>query len=168
MNYDYRIINTDANTAFAKRMIVYLALLSATIAFALVILFLLFARYLMLLLPAGMFLFSGVSSFLVGRKPGIYLYHFSDKTLEIEGNGRKLLQANIVEIAVEKNAENSDFLSKEIKALTFRNNRIVVKNSTNENSLSVDSQVVSVGETRYILGLDEYSLSCIRSMKNEG
>ena len=42
MNYDYKIINTDPTTAFVKRSLLYVAILTVTVSLALIILFVLF------------------------------------------------------------------------------------------------------------------------------
>ena len=67
MNYDYKVLNTDSTYAFVKRVLLYIAILMMTIALALVVLFILFERYLGLIAPGVMILASALTMFLIGR-----------------------------------------------------------------------------------------------------
>lgn len=167
MSYDYKIINTDPNLAFVKRAVLYLAILSLTVGLALVVLFLLFERYLMLILPGIMILFFALTCFFVGRSPAAYSYHFTEKYLELEGNGRATLKIALEDIKVEKNAEFSDFSQKKNIKYTFWKNRIIVKNNTNENSFSVKSVFALVRNERYLLALDDYARTLVRGATHE-
>lgn len=167
MNYDYKIINKNANLAFAKRVILYFGILVATVALALVVLFILFERYLMLLMPAGMFLFSAGIGFLIGRAPGAYTYSFSDKVLLIEGNGREVARISLEDISVEKTAEEKDFLDKSISKYTFFNNRVLFKIGMGTEDVSAQNLIVFQGEKRYLLGFDTYAISLIEGRKKD-
>lgn len=167
MNYDYRVLNTNRSLAFSKRAILYLAILMTTIAFALIVLFILFEKYRMLFLPAGILLISALIGGLVGRNPSVFSYHFAENELTIEGNGRRVALICLADVEILKNAEKSDFLNKKIIKFTFIENRIVLKNAVNYNSIPVQSFLVKAQNKQYILGLDEYALSLIRGGKND-
>lgn len=167
MNYDYKVLNTDPTLAFVKRAALYVAILSLTIALALIVLFVLFERYLMLIMPGAMILFFVIVCFLVGRSPSYFSYHFTDKMIEIAANGRQIASFFIKDIIVEKNADNSDFFKKNIVKYTFSSNRIIVKTATNNNNSGAQPMLCAIGEKYYVLALDDYALSIIRRTQDE-
>ena len=166
MNYDYKIINTDPTLAFIKRMLLYISILSITVALALIVLFILFERYLMLLLPGGIILLAGSIVFLLAKKVTIIEYHFTDRSLRII-KGRKIFDFTLSEVTIERNAENSDFFKKDIVILSFIKNRIVLKLELNDNTYVVSQQVIRYGESEYLIALDDYAFSRIKGANDE-
>ena len=165
MNYDYKIINTDPTIAFVKRAVLYVAILMLTIALALVVLFVLFERYLGLIAPGVMILASALTMIFVGRSAGSADYHFANDRLTVSF-GRSNVEFLYENTTVEKNAENSDFFDKNIIKLSFINNRIVLKNTINDNSYTPQNKVVTYQDMTYILALDDYALALIGGVKN--
>ena len=166
MNYEYKIINVDPSAAFIKRMILYIAILTITVSLALVVLFILFERYLSLLIPGVLLLLSIGTMFLIGTKVAIYEYVFTDRTLDIS-SGREKHSFSLEKIECVKNAEQSDFFDKKIIKLSFVKNRIVVKNALIDNTLSVDNRLLRYDDKVYLVAFDDYSLAIIKGAKNE-
>ena len=161
MNYDYKLVNVDPNGAFVKRVLLYLALLSATVAIALVILVILFERYLLLLLPGGMLLFSFTVWFLIGRSPSSFEYHFSGETLSIEENGRAVATFTIADLRSCRTAEKFEFSNKNTVKCAFLHTRFVMKNNVNENEAALKYKVCEVDGINYLLAFDDYAISLI-------
>ena len=166
MNYDYKIINTDPTTAFVKRSLLYVAILTVTVSLALIILFVLFERYLMLIVPGALILLSALAMFLIGRQAGVIEYHFTNDALEVVF-GRDIKKFTLSDLTVERNAENSDFFDKTITKLSFIKNRIVFKNAINDNTVTVKNRVITDQTERFIVALDDYALALLGGCKNE-
>lgn len=165
MNYDYKVINTNSGLAFAKRALLYTAILSSTVALALVVLFILFERYLFLILPGCMILYTVITFVLTGRSPGVYLYHFAPDALKIEGKGAKNVVLSYKKIAIIKNAEKSEFLDKNIIKYAFSECRIILKNTVNNSLTHV--YLITYDEKRYLIALDEYAETILRGAMDE-
>ena len=161
MNYDYKIVNTDPNALFMKRALLYLAMLLAIVAVALFVLLILFERYLSLFISAGLLLDSVLIWIIVGRTSVAFYYHYSEKSLRVEGKKGDTLSLMLSEIKIIKNAEKSDFFNESIIKYTYINGRIIMKNSLNENMPKTESVVVECGSDRYLLGLDEYAAALL-------
>ena len=164
MNYDYKIVNTDASQAFARRVLLYLAILTLTVSLALVVLFLLFERYLMLLIPGALILASLLTMLLVGKRATFYSYHYEEDVVCVE-NGRQKHFLPIEKIEIVKNAENSDFFNKTITALAFIKNRIILKTTINDNNFAIQNVMISCSGKTYIVALDDYAISLIKGRK---
>ena len=160
MNYDYKIINTDPTLAFVKRAVLYVAILTITVSLALLVLFILFERYLMLIVPGALILSSALAMFLIGKSVASFDYQFKKDSLSVS-DGRKTVSFSYDGLAIEKNAENSDFFDKSIIKLTFIKNRIVLKNTVNNNTFSTKNYLVTYQNVTYILTLDDYALAVI-------
>lgn len=160
MNYDYKIINTDPTLAFVKRAVLYLAILTITVSLALIVLFILFERYLMLIAPGVLILLSAFAMFLIGKSVAGFDYHFGNDGFSVS-DGRKTFNFSYDDLVVEKNAESSDFLNKSIVKLSFIKNRIVLKNSVNDNTVSTKNYLATYQNVAYILTLDDYALATI-------
>ena len=166
MNYDYKIINTDPTLAFVKRVLLYVCILSVTVSLALVVLFILFERYLMLILPGAWIAAAVLTIVLLGKKASFYDYHFTDNSLEVTG-AKTQCHFLLSEITVQRNSDNSDFFQKDVVILTFPKNRIVIKNSTNDNSTTNINRLVTVNGKSYLLALDDFALAMIGGTESE-
>ena len=166
MNYDYKLVNVDPNGAFIKRFFLYLALLSVTVAVALVILVILFERYLLLLLPGGMLLFSFTVWILIGRSASFYEYHFSGERLTIEGNGRTMATFSLCDPQFGQTAAECDFFKNNIVKYAFLHTRFVMKNNADERA-TLRFKVFEVVGVRYLLAFDDYATSLIGGRKDE-
>lgn len=167
MNYDYKVINTDPTVAFIKRAALYVAILFLTMALALILLFILFERYLMLLMPGGMILFFVIVCVLVGRSPSYFSYHFTDRKVEISTNGKLVATCDLKDLEIEKKAESADFSIKATKKYTFTSNRIVVKTAQNDAPVSVKAYLVKKDDGQsVIMAFDDYALSLLRGAEN--
>ena len=167
MNYDYKIINVNQNAAFAKRTILYVAILLAIIALALIILDILFEKYLLLLIPGAMFSVSAVIAAVIGRSASAFSYRFTSTDLTIEGNGRELVHIPLSELTIEREGAERDFSDKDIVKCTFLENRIAMKAGIGEGAETVKSVIVSFDGKHYLLGFDAYAYSLIGGMKDE-
>ena len=165
MNYDYKIINTDPTIAFVKRMLLYIAILCVTISLALIILFILFEKYIMLILPGGMILISVLLMLGIARKTSFYTYHFSNIDLKIIG-GRSEIILPLCNLIIEKNAETSDFFDKSIIKLSFIKNRIILR-SIIDHDVSIKNVLIYYNDKRYIVALDDYAHAIILGAKDE-
>ena len=166
MNYDYKIIDVDPNKRFLYRALLYLAILLSTVGVALVILLILFERYLTLILPGAFFLVSAIISILVGKQTKVYSYHFTENALKIEGKNGLISSFDIADLLIIKNASKSDFFDKRILKFAFFKSRIVLKNTLNNNSLSPEYFIVSDDSDRkLLLALDEYALALFGGVK---
>ena len=165
MIYDYKIVDADPNKRFVKRVALYIALLFLIVSFALVILFVLFQRYLSLMLPAALTLVSTIIWFTVGRKAEKYEYFFTENLLEIKENDRVLMRFAFSEIDEERNAEKSDFFDKSIIKFTFIESRIIMKNAINDNNIMLKTMVVTMKQKEYLLAFDEYALALLGGKK---
>ncbi len=166
MNYDYKIINTDPTLAFVKRVLLYVCILSITVSLALVVLFVLFERYLMLILPGVWITAAVLTMLLLGKKASYFDYHFTETGLDVTG-GNHTFHFAISDLTVLKNSENSDFLQKDITVLTFLKNRIAIKNSANDNTQANINRLVKVNDKTYLLALDDFALALIGGAENE-
>ena len=167
MNYDYKIINVNANAAFVKRTILYVAILLAIIALALIILDILFEKYLLLLIPGGMLLISAGIAAVIGRSASAFSYRFTSTDLSIEGNGRAVVRIPMSDLTIEREGTESDFIDKTIVKCTFFQNRIAMKAGVSEGAETVKSVIVSFDGKHYLLGFDAYAYSLIGGMKDE-
>ena len=166
MNYDYKIIDVDPNKRFLYRALLYLAILLSTVGVALVILLILFERYLTLILPVAFFLVSAIISILVGKQTKVYSYHFTENALKIEGKNGLISSFDIADLLIIKNASKSDFFDKRILKFAFFKSRIVLKNTLNNNNLSPEYFIVSDNSDRkLLLALDEYALALFGGVK---
>ena len=165
MSYDYRINEVNPSKAFAKRAILYLCILVVTISLALIVLFILFERYLSLIVPAAFILLAGTVIGVMGRKVATYRYSFKERVLEVVGGG-KTIAFELSNVNLIKNAEKSDFFEKGSIILSFIENKIVLKSGLNEDSKSIVSWVVEYEGKRYILALDDYSIALIGGSKD--
>lgn len=165
MTYDYKIINADWNFNFAKRVALYIALLCFIVAIALVILFILFERYLALLIPGGLILVSACVWIILGKKTSAFSYHFTENVLEVNGNNSISVVLKLANVQEIKTAEKSDFFDKSIIKLCFINCKIVMKTHLNYSTEMPDCVVVSIESNRYILGLDEYAIALLGGEK---
>ena len=166
MNYDYKIIDVDPNKRFLYRALLYLAILLSTVGVALVILLILFERYLTLILPVAFFLVSAIISILVGKQTKVYSYHFTENALKIEGKNGLISSFDIADLLIIKNASKSDFFDKRILKFAFFKCRIVLKNTLNNNNLSPEYFIVSDNSDRkLLLALDEYALALFGGVK---
>ena len=166
MNYGYRINNVSPTQAFVKRVVLYLCILMMTVALALIVLFILFERYLSLIAPALMISASVLILILMGRKVGSYFYSFGERRL-IVSDRVKTYDFDLDKMIIVRNAEKSDFFDKSIIKLSFIDNKIVLKNNLNENNLSISSQLVSYCGKHYILALDNYSRALMGGAESE-
>ena len=166
MNYDYKVLNTDPTIAFAKRSLLYIAILMITISIALIVLFVLFERYLGLVAPGIMIFASALTMFFIGRNVSVVEYHFAKDRFTVS-YGRLQTEFLYENVLVERNAENSDFFDKNIIKLSFIKNRIILKNALNDNSYTPQNKVVTYQNEVYILTLDDYALALIGGSKNE-
>ena len=160
MNYDYKIINTDPTLAFVKRAVLYVAILTITVSLALIVLFILFERYLLLIVPGVLIFSSAFAMFLIGKSVSAFTYRFGKDGLSVS-DGRKSANFSYDGLTIERNAENSDFFNKSIVKLSFIKNRIVVKNAVNDNTFSTKNYVVTYQDVTYIMTLDDYALATI-------
>ena len=160
MNYDYKIINTDPTLAFVKRAVLYVAILTITVSLALIVLFILFERYLLLIVPGVLILSSAFAMFLIGKSVSAFTYRFGKDGLSVS-DGRKSANFSYDGLTIERNAENSDFFNKNIVKLSFIKNRIVLKNAVNDNTFSTKNYVVTYQGVTYIMTLDDYALATI-------
>ena len=166
MNYDYKIVNIDPSLAFTRRVLLYIALLLATVALALIVLFILFERYWMLFLPGGIIIFAASILFLTARKTSVYQYSLSDKSLKVSGG--RFEQVFLLEnLSIIKNAEKSDYIDKAIIKLSFSNRRIVLKSAVTDNSFCFVDYVVSYENKQYLISLDDYALATVKGEKDE-
>lgn len=157
MRYDYKIVDANTSVGFAKRALLYIALLCLIVALALIVLFILFERYLALLVPGGMLLVAAVIWVVMGKKVSFFSYHFKEDVLEVEGSSGKNVTLMLQKIEDNKNAEKSDFFDKSIMKLCFIDSKIVSKNGVNDNSKAPLYRVITLGSNRYLLALDEYA-----------
>ena len=160
MNYDYKIINTDPTLAFVKRAVLYVAILTITVSLALIVLFILFERYLLLIVPGVLIFSSAFAMFLIGESVSAFTYRFGKDGLSVS-DGRKSANFSYDDLTIERNAENSDFFNKSIVKLSFIKNRIVLKNAVNDNTFSTKNYVVTYQDVTYIMTLDDYALATI-------
>lgn len=160
MNYDYKIINTDPTLAFVKRAVLYVAILTITVSLALIVLFILFERYLLLIVPGVLILSSAFAMFLIGKSVSAFTYRFGKDGLSVS-DGRKSINFSYDDLTIERNAENSDFFNKSIVKLSFIKNRIVLKTAVNDNTFSTKNYVVTYQDVTYIMTLDDYALATI-------
>ena len=165
MNYDYTIIDVDPNKSFVKRALLYLAMLLSIVALALVILLILFERYLLLFLPAGMILVAAAIWFLVGKRVNSFRYHFTDKELKVSSDNRLLLSIELNGLLMEKLSDKSAFFNKDIIKLAFAKSRIVLKENLNDNNSSIVFAVLTVDSKKYLLGFDEYAIALVGGVK---
>lgn len=166
MNYAYKIINTDPTLAFVKRVLLYLAILTITVSLALIVLFILFERYLSLIAPVVLISASIVTMILVGRRGSVCEYTLSDNTLKVGVDGKEFV-FELSKMSISKNAENSDFIDKNILKLSFIKNRIVLKNVVNNNTSSVKNYVFTYENKQYIAAFDDYTIALIKGANNE-
>ena len=166
MNYGYKIINTDPTLAFVKRVLLYLAILTITVSLALIVLFILFERYLSLIAPVVLILASIVTMILVGGRGSVCEYTLSDNALKVVVDGKEFV-FELSKMSISKNAENSDFIDKNILKLSFIKNRIVLKNVVNNNTLSVKNYVFTYENKQYIAAFDDYTIALIKGAKDE-
>lgn len=166
MNYEYKIMNVDPSSAFVKRVLLYIAILTITVSLALIVLFILFERYLALIIPIVLIVVSLAVIFLIGRKVAIYEYSFTDTSLIVRG-GRENHSFDLNKIAIDKNAENSDYFNKNIIKLSFIHNRIVVKSAINDNTFSVENCIFRYEDKVYLVGIDDYALAILKGAKDE-
>ena len=166
MNYEYKIVNIDPNTAFIKRVVLYIAILTITVSLALIVLFILFERYLSLVIPGALILASIGTMLLVGSKVAVYEYTFTDRLLTVSV-GREKFSFDLEMIVPDKNAEKSDFLNKKIIKMSFINNRIVVKNTLNDNTFSAENFLFYYDDKLYLAAFDNYALAIIKGAKDE-
>jgi len=167
MNYGYTLKNIDLNQAFLKRSIIYVAILMVTVSIALTILFLLFQLYLWLILSGGLLIVALAMIFLIGRLTSLYSYQFLHDTLVITTGGGKEQRFVLSELSVIRNAEKSDFSSKEIVKYAFLNGVIITKNAVNQNTQTCKSVVVNYQNKDYLLTFDDYSYSNVLEVKDE-
>ena len=160
MNYDYKIINTDPTTAFIKRVVLYIAILSITISLALVVLYILFERYLMLIVPGVLIAFSVLVFFVIGRMKSNVHYHFTNKELQIQ-EGRKTIAYAFEDLKVVREAENSDFADKSLRFHTFLHRKMIVRDLCCGEDVPCKAFLVSHKGEKMILSLDDYALALI-------
>ena len=166
MNYEYKVINVDSTKAFIKRAILYVAILLITISLALIVLFILFERYLSLLIPGGLILLSAATVFLLGRRASTFEYSYTNKALRVTG-GRKEVCFDLSKLQIIKSAENSEFSIKNIIKLSFIKNKIVFKTAINDNNFSVKNYTFIYDNQKYIAAFDDYALALIEGAKDE-
>ena len=157
--YDYKVINTDGYFAALRRSILYVVLLLSVISTALVVLFILFELYYNLFVCGAIYLICFIVSFLMGKKTNEYTYSFNDSSLTIASKSGKSVVFLLENVVFVKNAENSDFLSKNIIKKSFIKNRIIVKNALNKDSLNAKSFVIDYEKESYLMTFDEYALT---------
>ena len=167
MSYEYTVVNADTSFLFVKRALLYLAIILATIALALVVLLILFEKYLFLLLPAGMLILSVGTMLLIGRKSTTFFYRFSRDILTVEEKGGKETILPYASLAFLKNAEYFDFITKETVNLSFPNSRIIVKEASTDRAESIRIGLYSNGDKKYLLAFDDYALTMIRGTNDE-
>lgn len=167
MSYDYNVKNTDGGFAFIKRMLLYVAIMVTTIGFALTILFVLFELYLWLILSLGMMIFAVGGMLLLGRKVSLFRYLLTPETLIVTAVGGKEYRFAVSEFSFERNAEKSDFISRDIIVLTFPKGVIITKNAVNQDTSEGVSCLVRYHDRKYLLMLDDYARSLLFGEKNE-
>ena len=96
----------------------------------------------------------------------MYDYILTDNTLKVEGDGKEYL-FDLSKVSMSKNAENSDFIDKNIIKLSFIKNRIVLKNVINNNTLSVANYLFTYENKQYIAAFDDYAIALIKGAKDE-
>ena len=166
MSYDYKIINIDPTRAFVKRALLYVAILAMTVSLALIILFILFERYLGLIAPGVLILLSVLTIFLIGKSSSVVEYHFTDSALIVQ-SGRSPERFLLSDISVLKTAENSDFFNKDYSKYSYIHHRIILKNTTNDNSFSIKNYIVTIKNVICIMALDDYALALIGGETND-
>ena len=166
MSYDYKIINVDPSLAFIRRVLLYVALLIGTVALALLVLFILFERYLMLILPAVMIALAILIFFLTSIRTTIYVYSFTENSLSVSG-GRHDRTFILKDVILERNAEKSDFIDKSIVKFSFVKRRIALKNAVNDNTANAVDYIISYETKRYLVTLDDYALAIVKGAKDE-
>ena len=160
MIYEYTVINADSAIWAVKRAAIYLAILIITISTALVVLYILFERYLSLIACAMLYLFSILTMVVVGRRKDVYTYALSaDGVLTIRIKSGTLEEIDLKCLVLIKNAEYSDFLQKSTIKYAFINSNTVLKNGINKNSNDFKNVVLTDSEHSYILSADNYVLS---------
>ena len=166
MSYDYKIINVDPSLAFIRRVLLYVALLIGTVALALLVLFILFERYLMLILPAVMIALAILIFFLTSTRTTIYVYSITENSLSVSGgrHDRAFILKNVI---LERNAEKSDFIDKSIVKFSFIKRRIALKNAVNDNTANAVDYIISYETKRYLVTLDDYALAIVKGANDE-
>ena len=166
MSYDYKILNVDPSSAFVKRVALYIAILVTTISVALLILYILFERYLMLILPGVLIALSILVFVAIGRVKTAFSYHFSDLSLCLQ-DGKTMLSFNYDDLKVIREANNNDYADKDAKIYTFQNNRLVLKGVSSAEDLSSKAYILMYKEEKLILALDDYALALIGGIPRE-
>ena len=166
MSYDYKIINVDPSLAFIRRVLLYVALLIGTVALALLVLFILFERYLMLIIPAVMIALAILIFFLTSKRTTIYVYSFTENSLSVTfgRHDRAFILKNVI---LERNAEKSDFIDKSIVKFSFIKRRIALKNAVNDNTANALDYIISYENKSYLVTLDDYALAIVKGAKDE-
>ena len=83
VTYSYKVVRVDGAMLALRRAVIYFCILLFIISTALVILFILFERYLMLLLCFGLYAVDVLLLILSGRGEHYYSYHVTGGVLEI-------------------------------------------------------------------------------------
>ena len=116
--------------------------------------------------PGVMILASALTMFLIGRSVSSFTYRFEKDALTVS-DGRSEVKLPYKEISVERNAEKSDFFDKNIIKLSFIKNRIILKNTLNDNSYTPQNMIINHQNRTYVLTLDDYAIALIKGINDE-
>ena len=130
--YSYKVVRIDAGMVALRRMVVYFCILLFIISTALVILFILFERYMALIACGVMYVLSVLVLFISGRGGRSYIYRFSNSSLEIENERKDVFVVEPNRPFSLKPADHLDEDDPQIVKYCFRCNKVsAVKNIGN-------------------------------------
>lgn len=154
--YDYKVIDANGVTSAVKRAVIYLAFLIMVVSFALIVLYILFERYLFLVIPGCGIFFSAFIVFFMGRKNDLFRYSFDERgRLTISTRQGKSFVFDVESFVRIKQAEYSDFRKKEIEKYCFPQSSLFANGAGK--AASAQKILFSYKGKEVILLLDEYA-----------
>jgi len=154
--YSYKVVRVNGGMLALRRAIIYFCILLFIVSTALVVLFLLFERYMMLFLCAGMYVLAFFLLFISGRGESCFMYHIGYGVIEIQMEKGERKVFRLTDSTVLRIAVTADEDSSETVKFCFPNNRIVGRNISKEGLFK--KYLLTMNGAQILLLLDTYAL----------
>ena len=139
-----------------RRMVIYFSILTFLISTALAVLFLLFERYILLTVCAGLYVAGILLLLISGRGAHSFVYRIRPSVLELESESGEKETFIREEESTLRLAERSEEKEGDIVKRCFSANRIAARSVVKDSSFK--KYVFTCGGRRILLLLDEYAV----------
>jgi len=161
--YEYKVIKTEEGPLVIRRIAIYLSILLIVISSAMLILFLLFEKYLQILFCVGAYGVAITVLCLIKGKKSVFSYSFRGETLYVENPDGKVFELPMGGLSFLKYSDDSDELNEEISKYCFADNEISMTNLGGRTSF--EKCIFLFEDKKVLLLMDDYAFTLFQRGK---